>query len=114
MWLVTVAVEEARGEGLRLAGSTLLKVSHALPRPPLRCRRIDLVFGCKQRGEAALEAHNVFRHTAYEGAVDIDGVADRTERIALETQVGGGGGCGRAGGCLGEGRWWVRRDGEGG
>ena len=48
----------------------------------------DLIFGYKQQGEAAVEADNVFRHTSYEGAVDIDSVADRTERIALETQVG--------------------------
>lgn len=60
--------------------------THSSPHPPTH-PPADLIFGCKQRGEAAVEADNVFRHTAYEGAVDIEAVADRTERIALETQV---------------------------
>lgn len=47
----------------------------------------DLIFGFKQRGLAAEAADNVFRHTAYEGAVDLDAVEDRTERLALETQI---------------------------
>lgn len=47
----------------------------------------DLIFGFKQRGPAAEAADNVFRHTAYEGAVDLDAVEDRTERLALETQI---------------------------
>jgi Beige/BEACH domain len=37
---------------------------------------IDLIFGCKQRGAAAVEADNVFRHTSYEGAVELDRIAD--------------------------------------
>ena len=32
---------------------------------------IDLIFGCKQTGREALEAHNVFHHLFYEGAVGI-------------------------------------------
>lgn len=56
---------------------------------------VDLVFGFKQQGEAAVEADNVFRHTAYEGAVDIEAVADRTERLALETQIAEFGQCPR-------------------
>jgi factor associated with neutral sphingomyelinase activation len=56
---------------------------------------LDLVFGCKQQGEAAVEADNVFRHTAYEGAVDIEAVTDRTERLALETQIAEFGQCPR-------------------
>ncbi|PRW57088.1 beach domain-containing [Chlorella sorokiniana] len=56
---------------------------------------IDLVFGHKQRGPAAEAADNVFRHTAYEGAVDLDAVADRTERLALETQIAEFGQCPR-------------------
>lgn len=40
-----------------------------------------------------MQADNVFRHTAYEGAVDIEAVADRTERVALEMQA-------RPRGCL--------------
>lgn len=32
---------------------------------------IDLIFGCKQNGPAAVEAVNVFHHLFYEGNVDI-------------------------------------------
>lgn len=32
---------------------------------------IDLIFGYKQRGAAAVEAQNVFYYLTYEGAVDI-------------------------------------------
>ncbi|XP_068091322.1 neurobeachin-like protein 2 isoform X2 [Hyperolius riggenbachi] len=45
---------------------------------------IDLVFGYKQRGEAAVEALNVFYYCTYEGVVDLDAIADETERKALE------------------------------
>ena len=34
---------------------------------------IDLIFGFKQRGEAARLASNVYHPLTYEGAVDIDG-----------------------------------------
>lgn len=43
---------------------------------------IDLVFGCKQRGEAALEAINVFHHLSYRGAKDLDEMKDTQERLA--------------------------------
>ena len=43
---------------------------------------IDLVFGHKQRGEAALEATNVFHHLSYRGAKNLDDIADPVERIA--------------------------------
>ncbi|XP_045064507.1 neurobeachin-like protein 2 isoform X2 [Coregonus clupeaformis] len=45
---------------------------------------IDLIFGCKQRGEKAVEALNVFYYCTYEGAVDLDAIANETERKALE------------------------------
>ncbi|MGH0127029.1 UNVERIFIED_CONTAM: hypothetical protein FKN15_030295 [Acipenser sinensis] len=45
---------------------------------------IDLIFGYKQRGPAAVEALNVFYYCTYEGAVDLDAIADETERKALE------------------------------
>uniref|UniRef100_A0A8C5MFF3 Neurobeachin-like protein 2 n=1 Tax=Leptobrachium leishanense TaxID=445787 RepID=A0A8C5MFF3_9ANUR len=45
---------------------------------------IDLIFGCKQRGDAAVEALNVFYYCSYEGVVDLDAIADETERKALE------------------------------
>ena len=43
---------------------------------------IDLVFGHKQRGEAAVEATNVFHHLSYHGARDLDAITDKDERLA--------------------------------
>ncbi|KAK4502464.1 hypothetical protein PRZ48_005889 [Zasmidium cellare] len=43
---------------------------------------IDLVFGFKQRGEAAIEATNVFQHLSYGGAKDLDKIDDQVERLA--------------------------------
>lgn len=43
---------------------------------------IDLVFGFKQRGEAAIEATNVFHHLSYAGAIDLDNIQDQVERLA--------------------------------
>lgn len=43
---------------------------------------IDLVFGHKQRGEASLEATNVFHHLSYHGAKDLDTIDDPVERLA--------------------------------
>jgi hypothetical protein len=43
---------------------------------------IDLVFGFKQKGEAAIEAANVFHHLSYQGARDIDNIEDPVERLA--------------------------------
>ncbi|KAF2454179.1 hypothetical protein BDY21DRAFT_354308 [Lineolata rhizophorae] len=45
-------------------------------------RWIDLVFGFKQRGEAAIEATNVFHHLSYHGAKDLDTIDDPIERLA--------------------------------
>ncbi|XP_056618979.1 LOW QUALITY PROTEIN: neurobeachin-like protein 2 [Triplophysa dalaica] len=45
---------------------------------------IDLIFGYKQRGPDAVEALNVFYYCTYEGAVDLDAIANETERKALE------------------------------
>jgi beige protein homolog 1 len=45
-------------------------------------RWIDLVFGHKQKGEAALEAVNVFHHLSYQGAKDLDSITDPVERLA--------------------------------
>ena len=41
---------------------------------------IDLIFGYKQQGKAALEADNVFRCLTYEGTVDLTKVRDITQR----------------------------------
>ena len=43
---------------------------------------IDLIFGVKQRGEAALESVNVFHHLSYEGAKDLDTISDAREKTA--------------------------------
>lgn len=43
---------------------------------------IDLVFGHKQLGSAALEATNVFHHLSYHGAKDLDAIVDPVERLA--------------------------------
>lgn len=43
---------------------------------------IDLVFGFKQRGEAAVDATNVFQHLSYQGAKDLDTIDDPVERLA--------------------------------
>ena len=43
---------------------------------------IDLIFGYKQRGEAAIEATNVFQHLSYGGAKDLDKIDDQMERLA--------------------------------
>ncbi|MCJ1307953.1 hypothetical protein MMC25_001602 [Agyrium rufum] len=43
---------------------------------------IDLVFGHKQRGGAALEATNVFHHLSYRGARNLDEILDPVERLA--------------------------------
>jgi hypothetical protein len=41
---------------------------------------IDLVFGCKQNGEAAIENVNVFHHMSYRGAADLDKIEDIDEK----------------------------------
>lgn len=43
---------------------------------------IDLIFGYKQRGEAALEATNVFHPLSYQGAKDLDAIEDSFEKLA--------------------------------
>ena len=43
---------------------------------------IDLVFGHKQRGEAALDATNVFHYLSYRGAKNLDEIDDPVERLA--------------------------------
>ncbi|XP_076455501.1 WD repeat and FYVE domain-containing protein 3-like isoform X2 [Babylonia areolata] len=43
---------------------------------------IDLIFGFKQRGPAAVDAHNVFHHLFYEGNVDIYSIQDPLKKNA--------------------------------
>ncbi|KAK7734740.1 Beige protein-like 1 [Cytospora paraplurivora] len=47
---------------------------------------IDLIFGYKQRGEAAVENLNVFHHLSYHGAIDLDSLVDKNER-AITTNI---------------------------
>lgn len=48
---------------------------------------IDLVFGYKQKGRDAVEAHNVFHPLTYEGGVDLNSIEDPDEKVALLTQI---------------------------
>eukprot|EP00753_Platysulcus_tardus_P011236 PLAT3279.7.p1 GENE.PLAT3279.7~~PLAT3279.7.p1 ORF type:complete len:791 (-),score=356.12 PLAT3279.7:271-2619(-) len=48
---------------------------------------IDLIFGYKQRGHPAREAHNVFYYLTYEGAVDLDTVDDPLRKEAIQAQI---------------------------
>ena len=48
---------------------------------------IDLIFGYKQRGPAAVEAHNVFYYLTYYGAVNRDMISDEATRKAIELQI---------------------------
>ncbi|XP_022079256.1 neurobeachin-like protein 1 [Acanthaster planci] len=48
---------------------------------------IDLIFGYKQKGPAAIEALNVFYYCTYEGAVDLDAIKDPLEREAVEGMI---------------------------
>ncbi|PNS13901.1 Beige 1 [Sphaceloma murrayae] len=43
---------------------------------------IDLIFGYKQKGEAAVEATNMFHPLSYHGAKDLDAIDDPVERLA--------------------------------
>jgi beige protein homolog 1 len=47
---------------------------------------IDLVFGSKQRGEAAIENLNVFHHLSYQGARNLDNITDPKEK-AITTGI---------------------------
>ncbi|CEP64408.1 Bph1p LALA0_S11e03444g [Lachancea lanzarotensis] len=44
---------------------------------------IDLIFGFKQTGEAAVEAVNVFNRLSYPGAVNLDKIDNENERVAV-------------------------------
>ena len=41
---------------------------------------IDLIFGFKQRGRAAVDSVNVFHPLTYEGSVDIENITDPDQR----------------------------------
>eukprot|EP01119_Soliformovum_irregulare_P006368 TRINITY_DN1829_c0_g1_i4.p1 TRINITY_DN1829_c0_g1~~TRINITY_DN1829_c0_g1_i4.p1 ORF type:complete len:2863 (-),score=933.99 TRINITY_DN1829_c0_g1_i4:39-8627(-) len=48
---------------------------------------IDLIFGYKQRGRNAIEAHNVFYYLTYEGSVDLDAIDNEKQRTATKAQI---------------------------
>ena len=48
---------------------------------------IDLVFGVKQKGKAAVKAQNVFYYLTYEDVVDVDAIDDELERQATIDQI---------------------------
>ncbi|CAI5740174.1 unnamed protein product [Peronospora destructor] len=48
---------------------------------------IDLIFGYKQRGEAAIEANNLFYYLSYEGSVDLETITDPVEKYSFEAQI---------------------------
>ncbi|EME32304.1 WD-40 repeat family protein / beige-related protein [Galdieria sulphuraria] len=48
---------------------------------------IDLIFGFRQRGPAAVEACNVFFYLTYEGAIDLESIQDMELRESMETQI---------------------------
>lgn len=48
---------------------------------------IDLIFGCKQRGSAAVTANNVFHPVTYEGEIDLKSIEDPDQKVAILTQI---------------------------
>jgi hypothetical protein len=48
---------------------------------------IDLIFGFKQRGDAAIEANNLFHYLTYEGEVELDAITDPIKRQATEMTI---------------------------
>ncbi|KAH3679286.1 hypothetical protein WICMUC_001110 [Wickerhamomyces mucosus] len=44
---------------------------------------IDLIFGYKQTGQAAVESINVFNHLSYHGAIDLDSINNENERRSI-------------------------------
>jgi hypothetical protein len=48
---------------------------------------IDLVFGYKQQGQAAVDSDNLYYYLTYEGSVDLELISDPRQRSALEMQI---------------------------
>jgi hypothetical protein len=48
---------------------------------------IDLIFGYKQTGQAAIDALNVFMYYSYENAVDADMIDDSVRREAIDGMI---------------------------
>ena len=48
---------------------------------------VDLIFGYKQQGKAAIEAQNMFYYLTYHGRVDVNKIADPLEKMATIAQI---------------------------
>lgn len=48
---------------------------------------IDLIFGYKQTGPAAIDACNVFYYLTYENAINIDAIEDPLQREATKVRL---------------------------
>lgn len=48
---------------------------------------IDLIFGATQRGQAAVDANNVFFYLTYEGMVDVDSITDPVTKSSMRAQI---------------------------
>lgn len=48
---------------------------------------IDLIFGYKQSGDAAVDAYNVYHHLFYEGNVDFENIEDPLTRHEFSQTV---------------------------
>ena len=48
---------------------------------------IDLAFGYKQKGKAAIDAMNIYFPLTYELSINLDKVIDLEERMSMETQI---------------------------
>jgi hypothetical protein len=54
---------------------------------------VDLIFGYKQQGQAAVTSHNVFYYLTYYGAIDLTQIKDESLRRATELQIAHFGQC---------------------
>ena len=48
---------------------------------------IDLIFGYKQKGKHAIEAHNIFYYLTYEGTIDLKSITDPLQKEAVKAQI---------------------------
>jgi hypothetical protein len=54
---------------------------------------IDLIFGCRSRGEGAVESTNVFHPLSYDDGVDLEAIESPHERLAAASQIHNFGQC---------------------
>lgn len=48
---------------------------------------IDLIYGYKQQGPAAVESMNIFFPLTYENGISLEKITEEDERISFETQI---------------------------